>query len=51
MNIVTAGKRIVALAFELITKTALFNGLTAQETQSLQITAKPDLSQCCSPCC
>ncbi|WDD98308.1 hypothetical protein [Thalassomonas actiniarum] len=51
MNIVTAIKKTAALAFELITKTALFNGLAAQETQSLQISAKPEQNACCSPCC
>lgn len=51
MNIVKAIKKTAALAFEVITKTALFNGLAAQETQSLQMSAKPKQQSCCSPCC
>jgi len=51
MNIVTSIKKTAALAFELIIKTPLFNGLAAQETQHLQISAKAERDDCCSPCC
>lgn len=54
MNISSLIKTIVKTAFTLVTKTALFNGLVAQETQYVQFSNKSNQEkqpELCCPCC